>query len=384
MMLWIFIILSIAYFLLTSTFLFGWLSIKKLPKNQQNNSHSTAVSIIIPVRNEEENILDLLSDIGNQEYPKDLIEVIVVDDNSEDATVDIIQKNQDQFDFSLQLIEQKDEKPFNGSHKKRSITQGVQLAKGELIFNTDGDCRFKVGWIRDTVRLFRLGGYSFISGPVTFFRSKNLFEKLQTMEFSGLIGAGAASLNLGFPNMCNGANLAYTKKVFQEVNGFEGYEQLPSGDDEFLMQKIYKISPSKVVFNRNASCIAYTSAKDSFKEFLFQRRRWAGKWKFHKDIKIQLLAMFIFLFNLFTLSTFLCAVLGNCPMDIFFAGFVTRLIVDALFTYNVLKFLGHRFSFFYFLILELVYPLYVIFFGIISNFGQYEWKGRILNHKIDE
>ena len=59
-------------------------------------------------------------------------------------------------------------------------------------------------------------------------------------------------------NMCNGANLAYEKKVFYEVGGFEGIDKIASGDDMLLMHKIQKIYPDKIGYLKSADVIVKT------------------------------------------------------------------------------------------------------------------------------
>src|SRR5690606_7520040 len=91
-----------------------------------------------------------------------------------------------------------------------------------IILTTDGDCRVGCDWLKAHAEIFAMQRPKLVSGPVTFYEGKTWFEQLQTIEFSSLVGTGAASIQAGKPNMCNGANLAFTKAAFQEVKGYEG------------------------------------------------------------------------------------------------------------------------------------------------------------------
>ena len=151
----------------------------------------------------------------------------------------------------------------------------------------------------------------FISAPVSYFttehRTKNaelgawiaMLDIMQAVEFAGLIAIGAASIAKRSPNMCNGANIAYPKKIFYQVNGFEGYSNIASGDDEFLMHKIFALSTEprqltgqNVYFLKNKEATVFTRPAKKLSQFIAQRKRWASKWGKYTDIKIKLLAIF--------------------------------------------------------------------------------------------
>jgi cellulose synthase/poly-beta-1,6-N-acetylglucosamine synthase-like glycosyltransferase len=234
------------------------------------------ISVIIPVRNEEKNIIHLLKDLAAQNYPASLFEVLVVDDYSEDLTAELVKAQAEIAPFHLRYLHLGN--AGQGKGKKAAVNSGVSHAAGDLLVLTDGDCRVQAGWLRHLEYSFRSQGARFISGPVTYANPANFFEKMQLVEFAALIGIGAGSMALGAPNMCNGANIAYTKQTFEEVNGFAGNEHVASGDDEFLMHKIFKLHPNSVFFLKAPEAIVFTSAKRTIAGFLSQRVRWASKW----------------------------------------------------------------------------------------------------------
>ena len=261
------------------------------------------ISVIVPVRNEAHNILNLLGNILKQDLPFSYFEVIVVDDYSEDNTALIVNYFQTQHpEFPLSFVKVKEDR--NSSNKKVAIRQGIHLAQGELMITTDGDCSMGEKWLSTIHSFYQKFKPQLISSPVALDYPQHIFGKIQVVEFASLIGSGAATLFWGYPTMCNGANMAYTKKVFLEVGGFEGNIEILTGDDEFLMQKIYQKYPKQVLFLKSQDAIVRTSTLISLKDFYQQRKRWASKWSKHKLPHIYLIAIIIFLYHLLNLYAF--------------------------------------------------------------------------------
>lgn len=376
MMVFIYSIFILCYSFFVLKLYASWKSIGlyRGEKKENQNTPKPFLSVIIPIRNESENIIRLLNDINVQDISTHAFEVIVVDDASTDDSVKKIALHT--FNFKLQVFHLVVEEGFSGSHKKRALTLGIQLCKGDYIVTTDGDCRVKPQWLSSLTEFINTYNPACITGPVTFEKENSIFKDMQTIEFAFLIGTGASSLHLGFPNMCNGANLSFSKKSFYEVKGYEGNIHIPSGDDEFLMHKIYNKYPKEVYFLKSEHFIVNTKAKDDLKSLFYQRRRWAGKWNMYSDIKISLFAIFYFTFNLVFFAVFLMVCLGKYPVSIFLLQTFFRFIFDFIFIRSVMKFLKQPFSIFIFLLAEFIYPFYVIVLGIATNFGNYEWKGR--------
>lgn len=105
----------------------------------------------------------------------------------------------------------------------------------------------------------------------------------QYIDFVSLQGITAASVSAGFHAMCNGANLAYRKDVFYRVNGFKGIDNIASGDDMLLMNKIKHEFPNAIGFLFSKDAIVSTSPMPDWKAFFNQRIRWASKADKYKD-----------------------------------------------------------------------------------------------------
>ena len=363
-------VLSISYVVFTSGLLYFWNKIKyyQVIKSEPQNF----LTVIIPIRNEADNILNLLQDLELQEYPKHLFEVMVIDDESSDGSPELVKSFHCNYNLKLISLSKKN----TNSPKKEAIAMGISLSKGKLIFTTDGDCRVGKKWLTTYENFYVCKNPKFIFGGVTFNGEQSVFEKMQTLEFASLTGSGASFLKLGFPNMCNGANLMYEKSAFLEVKGYEGYDHIPSGDDEFLMHKIYNLYPEKVHFLKNSEIIVSTKAKSDLFQFYNQRKRWAGKWKYYMFSNIKYIAMYIFACNFLLIASLVFTTFHVISLYSFLTIIIIKLLPDYIFLNTVLKFYEKKISLIIFLLTSLFYPFYVSFFAISSNIGKYSWKGR--------
>lgn len=346
------------------------------------------ITVIIPVRNEAANIGNLLDDLGRQTY--DRFEVIVADDSSTDDTLSIVQQYASRAPYPLRPLPLTDER--TASPKKRAISQSIALATGNLIVTTDGDCRVGPNWLASIAAFYRQTGAKLISGPVTFITDTpnsngrvqpiptnyTLFDSLQTVEFASLIGSGATTLALGQPTMCNGANLCYEKRVFTEVGGFAGVDHLASGDDEFLMHKVATRYPGSVRFLKSPEAIVQTAPHRSWSAFYQQRKRWASKWRAYENWLPTVLAVFIFGSNVAPVVAVVSWLLGFINANATLVVVGLKVIPEFLFLRQILVFLQKRASVSAIPLTQLIYPFYVVFFGLAAQGKGYRWKGRNL------
>lgn len=363
----ILLIINILYFLFNLALIITWLKMSN-SKSIYVSIQDTKLTIIIAVRNEADNILKLLQDLNNQNYPSENFEVIIANDGSTDDTEQIVLAFQDLAKYDLKLLNLFNE--TETSPKKRAIKKSIEISSGELIITTDGDCRVSVNWLNSIQQCLKNSDAKLISSPVTFTNENIFFNTAQIIEFASLIGSGACAMYLKKPNMCNGANIAYTREVFEEVGGFSGNEHLASGDDEFLMHKIAKLYPEKVVFNCDKNAIVITKSQPDLSHFYQQRKRWASKWKHYADWKVTVLAIFIFTVNLGVIISY---------FTLNFTDLLLKFSAEFVFLSLIISFLGHRCKIVYIPLIQLFYPFYVVFFGLIAQGKGYEWKGRKLS-----
>ena len=213
-------------------------------------------------------------------------------------------------------------------------------------------------------------------GGVRIADDHGFFSQLQALEFSSLIGVCGATAGLGIPAMCNGANLAFLKSAFQTVNGYEGNFNIASGDDEFLLRKIDRHFPDAVYFLAEPDAVVSTGPQKTRIDFIQQRLRWAGKWKYSSSPITKVFSVFVLLFQISFLLLLTMVLLHRIDTGIASLLIVAKLILEFFFLFRVCGFLHVKWRTLHFLILQFVYPLYVIFIGVASNFSSYEWKER--------
>lgn len=353
------------------TFIIGWIRIK--PYLKSSKQPVTMVSIIIAARNEEDKIAKTIDDVLAQSYPKELFEVIIIDDHSTDRTAEIVKSYE-----SIHLIQLNEAKALN-SYKKMAIQTAIGQAKGDLIITTDADCRMGAGWLATIVNYYEATGCKMISSPVAYFEEKSFFERAQALEFAYLIGLGASTIGNKNPSTCNGANLAYEKKAFFEVGGFKGIDDLASGDDELLLHKMSAIYGDKIGFLKNKDAVVYTHAKETLGEFIQQRRRWASKSTRYKDKSVIILGVSVWLFNLSIIINALLAIFfpaSTLPFLIF--QLAAKLLVEFIFLNNMMNFFKRKALLWWLPILNVLHIIYIVYIGIAGNSGKYNWKGRMV------
>ena len=357
----------IAYVLLILAFWLGW---EKSQPCQRENITQPTVSIIIAVRNEEKNITNLLSDISNQSYPEHLIEVIIVNDHSSDLTVSKVNQFVKDTKFGLIMMNLEEDEG-----KKAAMHQGIKSSISEIILTTDGDCRAESRWVESMMSCLDNDEIQLVSGPVRMYPQASLWQRFQSIEFSSLISAGAATLSLGWPTMANAANLAYRKTAYTKMKGLSK-KNISSGDDIFLLHDISRSYSNGIVFCRDSKAIVDTEPSSALSSFYHQRKRWAGKWQFYNDIPTILLAAFIFLVNLAVLVLPLLVFYNALTLVLAANLVVVKFVFEYLFLREVQKFFNSRLLLHEFTILAIIYPAYVTFVALTGLLGKYNWKDR--------
>jgi cellulose synthase/poly-beta-1,6-N-acetylglucosamine synthase-like glycosyltransferase len=353
-------------------FSLSWVSIRTWKR--EGGKPSTKVSVIIPARNESKNIISCLKSISSQTYPESLYEIIIVDDSSDDNTVDAVRGFINKSSLNnIRLIELSG-KDIHG--KKQAISEAIKISIGDFIITTDADCRVTENWISSIVEYYEHYKLAMIAGPVCFTEGRNSFQQMQGLEFLSLISSGAAAMKLGMPIMCNGANLAYEKEAFIEAGGYNANNNYTSGDDIFLMLALKKSTKRKIAFIKCRDAIVHTSAQANFKDFINQRKRWASKSRGYTDAAIVTVALFVFLFNLSLIASAALAIFSKVFLPVFLFGFAIKLVVDFPILFGITSFVKQKKLLLFYFPLQVVYPFYIILMACFGLFGKFEWKKR--------
>lgn len=366
------IVMTLVYTLLVLYMRRGW-SVIPYAVSQTTGEPRSRVSVLIAARNEEENIARTLDCIVSQDFPKHLLEVIVVDDHSTDATAAIVAGYADR---GVSLIRLNEGNTLN-SYKKLAISRAIGQASGEIIITTDADCRMGTRWLRTVLGHFEGNDAFLLSSPVIYDQEKSYFENLQTLEFLYLIGLGAAGIGNRHPTTCNGANLAYRRDVFYEMGGFTGIDNVASGDDELFLHKVAERYSDRIYFCKSREAVVYTDAKPTLASFISQRKRWASKSTKYKDKRVVALGVSIWLFNLSLLAAAVHFIIDLPQLHVLFlAAFVLKVLAEYFFIAPLCAFAERKGLLWNLPLLSLIHALYLVYIGLAGNIGKYDWKGR--------
>lgn len=339
----------------------------------------TPVTIIIPARNEQAHIVACLRAVMLQQYPPHLLEIMVVDDHSDDNTAALAQEMA-QLCPQIKVLRladfMPDAQPVN-AYKKKAIETGIQHSSNPLIITTDADCVAAPQWLNTLVGFYEQYRPQLIAAPVCFTNERTFFERFQTLDFMGMMVTTGAMAYLHTGNMCNGANLAYTRHAFETVGGFKDIDHLASGDDMLLMAKIARKYPGGVRFLKNYGATVFTCAQPTLQAFVNQRVRWASKSGQYPDAGITASLILVFLFNLLLLFNFTACLSGAFNLCMIVAmQFAAKCIADFIYLTVGARFFGRCKLLWLFLPAQLLHIVYIAVIGIWGNLGKYTWKGR--------
>ncbi len=367
---------GLCYVVLLLFYCYGWIQTPYYNSTELLNP--STISVIIAARNEEVSIINCLQSVLKQTYSKECYEIIVIDDHSTDTTFQLISKlAQVNKNIKILQLNSKD------TGKKNAIEFGIQSANGDIIVTTDADCIMEERWLETMVSYLIISDSKMVVGPVAYYKEKTLLEKFQSLELVALITSGAASLYFNKAIMCNGANLAYYKKTFYEVGGYEELKSIASGDDVLLLYKIKKMFPGKISFVKSKEAMVFTKAKNTLNEFYHQRKRWASKGFVVLNVETKLVAITVVAFNVLILIMLALSglYLVGVPVHSYFivASFillVIKWVIDFLLLFLAAPFFNKKDFFIYFLPEQVFYSLYILIVLVFGSFGNYKWKGR--------
>lgn len=363
----VFVTILILYLVLVITLLIGWVRVRRQPMPPRK-ADPPGVSVVVAFRNEATHLDRLVQDLAASAFPADRFEVILVNDHSEDKSAEIVEH----LSLSRNVVTLL-HLPSTQHGKKAALRMGIARARFGIIATTDADCTLSKNWLTCVASYFEEAGTKLLLGPVKLSDDGTFFGKLQTLEFVSVAATTAATVGLGHPVMANGANLAFRKEVFEEVGGYEDNLTVASGDDEFLLRKIFRRYPGGVRYLNYYEAAISTPAQPDVASFIHQRMRWAGKWRHNSDPVARSLAAFILLAQV----SFLALLITNAVTpDASLSLVVLKVMAEGVFIAWMARFLDRPFNGLAFLLIQLFYPFYVLGIGVGSLFMPYRWKGR--------
>lgn len=334
------------------------------------------VTVLLPARNEAANIRPCLESLLKQNYPPSLLEILVLDDFSEDETPQIVQALENQ---QLRLLKMADFPPSNTiSYKKRALEVGIQQAQGSLILCTDADTVLPSTWVSTIVHFFEVKKPLLVAAPVLLRGRAKAFEQFQVLDLLGMMGITAAGISGRYMHLANGANLAFEKEAFEQIEGYRQFEQVASGDDVFLIQKMARAFPGRIDFLKSKLAAVETDVAPGLRAFWQQRLRWATKARFYKERTMTAALGYVWLFTVALCWWTLAApwagqgVLWSC---------LGMWAIKALADYQLLRstaiFFEKKEALRWFLPALILHTAYIATVGLAGNLQKkYRWKGR--------
>jgi cellulose synthase/poly-beta-1,6-N-acetylglucosamine synthase-like glycosyltransferase len=361
LMLWLLLIPVLLYF---SMLIFLTRNLSGINVYRTEKSPHTKVTIVIACRNEESTVPYLLSDIISQDYPLELMEVIIVDDWSGDSTIKVASAYRQIKD--LKVIKN------TGRGKKSAIKTGVEAAENNLIITTDADCRFDKKWLSTIASFYEEKNPDLIIGPVEIVGRHGFFQRFQELEFLSLQAITAGTAAAGDPVMCNGANLAFSRESWLKHNsGLK--EEIPSGDDIFFLHSLKGEKDTKICWLESTDAVVRTSPSQTLVSFLKQRARWISKSSSYDDRFTKIIAIVTFV----TIMDLLILLAAGFINPLFFkylgVGFIIKSLGDMIILAEMTRRRSRNDLLLWVLPSQVIYPFYVLAVSVYSLFRKRTW-----------
>ena len=363
------LVLISAYYFWIGLFYYGWERTPSWHVPAGDNKYTSGISVVIPCRNEESNISLLLAGLVQQNYPSDLIEIIIIDDHSSDQTPAIVKKyaNTHKNIIFAGL-------PRNQKGKKAALRLGIEKAGFSYILTTDADCVLPRQWIRSMAGCLLHSGADLIAGPVILKGDNSFFSKFQQLEHLSLQGSTAGAIKTGNPVMCSSANLGFKKETYIAADD-NGKDKIVSGDDVFFLLAVHQ-SQGKIVFLKSRDAYVETNVMNKLRDFFRQRLRWASKSRLYTTKASVFTAFLVFIVHFYALICLFGAFFLRDLLSVAALMLVSKSFIDFPFLYSVTRYFKKTKIMLYFPVVQCMYFFYVTFTAITSLTGKFSWKGR--------
>lgn len=339
------------------------------------------VSVIIPARDEADRIEDCIEGILDCPYPRDRLEIVVVDDFSTDATAQRVRAARPDSsppdDPTVRLLQLQHTQSANGGHKPAAVARGIDAASGTVLLTTDADCTVGPDWIRSMVRRCT-PETPFVAGAVRYRFSHRYFERLQALAFAGLVAFGAGTLGLGLPTYCNSANLAFRRDVVDLLLA-EADDRPGAARDELLLQHVAYGTDRDVAFNADPDAAVTTEPAPDLDAYVHQQARWASMGARYPFLLPRLLVVGMWALHPLLLAAGLAAVALPAWRQPTLGLLLAKMAGDLVLTVPFLKHFDQNELTRSTVATELMLLLVVPVAGLLGSFGTVEWKGRTLD-----
>ncbi|WP_242202098.1 glycosyltransferase family 2 protein [Aestuariivivens insulae] len=370
-MIYIALIITISYLALIGLFIWGFDNVNDF--RLQDIRPETTFSVVVPFRNEAHNLPSLLQSIETLVYPKHLFEIIFVDDDSLDESVEIIQRSLATSRNNIRIIKNK---RTTNSPKKDAITTAIKQAKHHWIITSDADCILPKYWLDSFDAFIQQTGSKCVVAPVKYNTDHTFLNQFQALDLLSLQGVTIGGFGIKKPLLCNGANLGYEKALFLKLKGFDGNSNIASGDDIFFLEKAIKHNPVHVNYLKCEKSTVSTSPEVSWRLYIQQRVRWASKTRAYNNLFGKLAGLVVLLMNSLVIGLLVLSCLELFNIKLLLYVLIIKFNIDLFLIYKSASFFDQKVHLKGYWLSFIIYPLVSTYIGLIAMFGSYTWKDR--------
>lgn len=338
---------------------------------------TTTFTIIVPFRNEEAHLTDLLQSLAEVDYPQNSWEIILVNDASTDNSLEVINKCISRYE--LTNIDVIDNVRTSASPKKDALQTAIHTSKHQWIVTTDADCTVPVNWLKTLDAIIQQQSSLMVIMPVAIATTAqpSFLTAYEQLDFLSLMGATAGSFYMGLPFLCNGANLAYDKEAFTAVQGFANNNHIASGDDHFLLEKFQEKFKNRISYLRSTDAIVTTQPQEQWSTFIAQRTRWAAKSSAYTFWFSKLMGILVLAVNVLSVVGVLYYAFAKAEtQSIILMGLVIKLVVDVILIATEASFYNRKRYLKWYPVVMVCYPFISTYIALRSLATGYQWKGR--------
>ena len=371
-------ILLLIYIIILLYFIyFIWLIepfFKKKIHNIKNTSDYPFVSILISAKNEEKNLDLLIQSLLNQEYPKNCYEIIIANDKSTDSTLNKL--NNFKKKYNQILIVDIQSTPKNWGSKKWALNKCIEISNGDIILQTDADCRHKKNWITSMMQPFKNPQIGFVCGPSYIGTESNFWNQILKLESIAQESFTYANSKREFYLSCTARNIAFRKHIFNEIDGYKDIEYIESGDDDLLLHKFVTQTDSKIQYLASKKTLVSSQAPESIKSFYLQRLRYASKgllyYKLNTPLEVKIILPILFIANFACIVSILNFI--NYQNFMWLIPLIIKGLADIILINQYMHRIKINFRLLYFIILMIIHPFYVVVIGGLAPIMKVQWK----------
>lgn len=351
--------------------LFLVITLLRIKKHNAQGTNS-AISIIVPFRNEAKNLPTLLTSLSLQDY-KSKFELILVNDGSSDHFESVLEPFLESLSYSIKVVNSNFDSKIRLTGKQQALDTGVQNASFDWLAFTDADVKVGKNWLSSLAKEAEnkrtiVFGHTSIEGEELPF-----IEKYSAFQLEFLFSAAYSFNKGGLHGSCMGNNLLISTQLYNEIGGQKGIG-FTITEDMLLINKAIKIGALITPVNPFHPTVK-TKAPSNLKELLHQSVRWAKG-----GMKGSLGIMTITMLTGFQATTSLFSPLGFFYEKLFLTTALTaiNILLLFLFTSIFIRKTNAQCSLSFFPIFYITFALQSLFMPIPILFTKPKWKERKL------